>query len=287
MTTNPVTAETAVETGPGGGRRSKAALGFAIGFPVAAAMTALAMLFAISGGGLTDEPASPMLFWLLAGSLAIALLLAGFVVHRVMRITRWQREATPGGRLHLRFVALFSAAALAPALVVALFMGAALSQGLENWFNARVVAVIERGGDLGRYMVNQMREPLVEDVRLMASDLNRAVAGLREDPQTYGRFLAQQAEGRFMSAAYVIDSGGNILARAESDQAPAFQQPTIDVYSDANNGAVAERFFEGAAVFRVLTRLDAYQDAYLYVVRPLDAELLRNLRAFDDDVDAY
>src|SRR5690242_7094255 len=206
MTANPVAADIAAGAGPGGPRRSKAAMVFAVGFPLAAILTALALLFMVSGFSVSTEgvaqPASPVLFYLLGASLAIDVVLLGLVVLRIVRVVRAQNQAAPGAKLHLRFVALFSLAALTPAIVVALFMGVALSQGLDNWFNQRVGAVVERGAHLGRYMINSVSSSLDEDVRLMATDLNRAAAGLHDDPQTYRRFLQLQADGRSMSAAY-------------------------------------------------------------------------------------
>src|SRR5262245_40846218 len=122
MTAQPVTAAGVVETGPGGSRRSQAAMVFALGFPIAAALTALALFFTLSGAGVV-QPASPVLFWLLRASLAIDVVLVGLVIHRIVRVVRAQNTATPGARLHLRFIALFSLAAMTPAIVVALFMG--------------------------------------------------------------------------------------------------------------------------------------------------------------------
>lgn len=289
MTTNPVAAEAAGNAGLGGSgvpRRSKAAMVFAIGFPIAAALTALATFFTVSGDRLT-QPTDPVLVWMLGASLAIATILAGFVVYRIIRVVRGQTAATPGARIHLRFVAMFSLAALAPAIVVALFMGVALSQGLENWFSQRVGAVVERGATLGRYMVDSVRAPLVEDVGLMATDLNRAASGLSDDPQTYGRFLGLQAEGRFMAAAYVIDRQGNVLSRYTSDQASPYQAPEPAAFAEADSGQAADRIFETASLIRVLYKLSDYRDAYLYVERSIDPVLLQSMRAFDDDVDAY
>src|SRR5262249_60782150 len=140
---------------------------------------ALSLLLTISGGGVTQpsspvlfwllgansaagvtQPASPVLFWLLGASLAIDVVFVGLVIHRIVRVARAQSLAAPGARLHLRFVALFSLAALTPAIVVALFMGVALTQGLENWFNPRVQTVVDRGGALGQYMIDSMNSSL-------------------------------------------------------------------------------------------------------------------------------
>ncbi|NWG53327.1 MAG: PAS domain-containing sensor histidine kinase [Hydrogenophilaceae bacterium] len=267
-------------------RRSKGAIGFAVGFAVAALLTGLVTFTAVSGGGLGD-PGSPVLYAFLGASLLISVVLVAIIVHRIVRIARGHAGAIPGARLHLKFVAMFSLAAMAPAVIVALFMGAALTQGLENWFSARVRTVVERGAGVGAYMVDTVRTDIADSVRLMANDLNQAAEGLRTAPETYGRYLAQQAEGRFMVAAYVINREGDILARAESNEAPAYSPPSDEAFAEADSGDISDRLNERTSMIRALTRLEAYDDAYLYVARPIDPQLLTSMREFSDGVDAY
>ncbi len=47
------------------------------------------------------------------------------------------RGGDAGARLHRRFVGLFALAAVAPAVVVALFFGVLVTRGVENWFSQR------------------------------------------------------------------------------------------------------------------------------------------------------
>jgi two-component system, NtrC family, nitrogen regulation sensor histidine kinase NtrY len=265
-------------------RRSRGAIGFAVGFALASALTLTATIYAVSGAGLTS-PASAVIRPLLWASLAISVGLAAIVAHRIFRMIRGHYSAIPGARLHLKFVAMFSAAAVVPAVVVALFMGVALRQGLERWFVTQVGTVVESSAEVGRYMVDRVRDDNRDEAKLMASDLNQAAAGLRSDPQTYTRYLAAQAENRLMVAAYVIDRHRNVLARYESDHAPAFRPPDLAVFDEADRGDIAPRMFESEAMIRVLVRLDAYRDAYLYVARPIDPELLQMMRRFDVSVD--
>ncbi|HVY85695.1 MAG TPA: PAS domain-containing sensor histidine kinase [Caulobacterales bacterium] len=275
-----------IEAWVSGARRSRGAIWFAVGFAAAAALTIAATLQAVSGAGLA-QPFSPWIIIFLSVSLAICVVLAGILAFRIYRIRRASGANATGARLHLKFVALFSMAAVVPAIAVAMFMGVALTQGIERWFVTQVGTVVESGADVGRYLVDQMRDTNREEVRLMASDLNQAAAGLRSDPETYGRYLAAQADNRSMAAAYVIDREGHVLARYESPGAPPYRAPSPDVFGEAMRGVIADRMFETQSVIRALVRLRAYPNAYLYVARPIDPTLLRRTRAFDDSVAAY
>ncbi|HWA00792.1 MAG TPA: PAS domain-containing sensor histidine kinase [Caulobacterales bacterium] len=276
-----------IEAWVSGARRSRGAIWFAIGFAAATALTIAATLQAVSGAGLA-QPVSPWITICLAASLAICVVLAGILAFRIYRIRRASSASATGARLHLKFAGLFSLAAVVPAIAVALFMGTTLTQGIERWFVTQVGTVVESGADVGRYLVDQMRDTNREEVRLMASDLNQAAAGLSSDPATYRRYLAAQADNRSMIAAYIIDRSGHVLASYEAPGAPVYQPPSPAVFVDASRNAIADRMFEPQSLIRALTRLNAYpNNVYLYVVRPIDPTLLRRTRAFDDSVAAY
>ena len=267
-------------------RRSRGAIGFAIGFSIAAALTVVATIFAVSGAGLTG-PASPFIVAALVVSLLICVVLAIILGHRIRRIARGSSAAATGARLHLRFVSLFSLAAVTPALIVAVFLGAAFSQGVEEWFSTRVRTVVENAADVGRSYVDRATEDLSGEVLAMAEDLNLARRALVEDSDRYGAFLVAQAQRRALQSAYVLDADADILARAEESGAAPFERPPAQAYTQANEGHLWIRFDESDSIMRALYRLRAYDNAYLYVASPLDPGMVPRLRQFEEAVIAY
>jgi two-component system nitrogen regulation sensor histidine kinase NtrY len=266
-------------------KRSRSAIGFGVGFAVAAILTAVATVFALSSSG--SGTFSPLVGTMLAISLAISVVLAGIVVLRIVRLARAWASATTGARLHVRFVALFSLAAVAPAIIVAVFLGFTFSQGLERWFSQRVETTIESAADVGRDYVNLASGNLGDEVQAMAEDLNLAVRGLTDDHQRYQSFLAAQAARRLLSSAYVITREGEVLARAEEVGAAPYALPSEEAYQAADQGDVSVRFDQTADRMRALYRLAAYDDAYLAVTRAVEPGLLTQLRTFDQSVEDY
>src|SRR4051812_29544891 len=122
---------------PGGGlaadriRRvlqSRVVLGCSYG--LAAALTGLAILLAASPPATGPiGPASSLILTVLGFNLVLILGLTTLVALRFAALLR-ARERDAGARLHLRFVTLFALAAVAPAVVVALFYGVLVSRGV-------------------------------------------------------------------------------------------------------------------------------------------------------------
>jgi two-component system nitrogen regulation sensor histidine kinase NtrY len=267
--------------------QSRSALTFLVGLGVAGAITAVATITLLMGDGLAGEN-NDVIYALLIASLVISAGLAGILIHRILRVARAWRQAATGARLHLRFVTLFSLAALAPAIIVAAFLGFTFTQGVERWFSQRVESTIENAADVGAAYVELASGGLGGEVQAMAEDLNNARQGLTADPNRYAAFLQLQGERRELSSVYVIDSGGSVLAGgAVVDDAAQYQPPSPQAFETANGGQVSVRFDQDNDRLVALYRLSAYNNAYVLVAKRLETGLVTQLRQFEESVNEY
>jgi len=253
------------------------------GYALAGFLTAVAILLAASPpetGPLA--PASKNILVILGLNLVLILALATQVGLRVASLLR-ARSTDPAARLHVRFVTLFALAAMAPAMVVALFYTVLVNRGVENWFSERVQTVVENSATVMRSYVQDQTSFVDKHVSSMSGDLNRAAPALQASPVTFSHFLAYQASYHAFPAVYLIDSEGRILARAEAVDAPPFLAPPPAAFAAADEGSI----YVSTDLTRALSKLSSYPDAYLYVTRPVQAEIVSQLHDADRAVTAY
>lgn len=267
--------------------QSRSSLIFIGGLIVAGVLTAVATVMLLLGEGLAGD-ANTLIRTLLIASLVIGAGLGGILAHRLIRVAAAWRAAATGARLHVRFVTLFSLAALAPAIIVAAFLGFTFSQGVERWFSQRVESTIENAADVGRAYVDLASGNLGDEVQAMAEDLNAARRGMTEDPSRYEAFLQLQAERRELTSARVIDGTGRVLAGGPlRDSAIAYQAPSREAFAAADQGSVSLRFDQENDRLVALYRLAAYGNAYVHVSKAIEPGLVTQLRAFDESVEDY
>ncbi len=232
-------------------------------------------------------PASPLVLTLLGVNFALIVVLGALIGWRLVRLVA-ERGDNAGARLHLRFVALFAAAAVVPALIIALFFGVLVTRGIESWFSARVQSVIEESAKMARSYLSQQGDDIRDHTTFVARELNSAgPSELAASPVAFSQFLAQQAEGNGFVAAYVIDGRGRVLASANGMQLPAFLTPSADAFQAADQGDLPVNQFEHADLFRALYRLRAFPNDYLYVVWPVDPGVFNHLRITDARITDY
>ena len=259
---------------------------FMIGYSLAAVLTVLAVsLTSAAPGSGPIGPASRVVLALLIGNLLLILGLVAVMGWRVWRLVA--RSSDAGSRLHLRFVALFAAAAVAPAVIVAIFFGLLVNQGVDNWFNMRVRTAVENGAAFANAYLNEQQRYIQSEMGGLASDLNAVSGKLAESPVAYSNYLQAQATFRAFPAVYVIDHQGRILARAESSNAPPYLAPPPQTMASADNGEIVMRPFASENLFRAVYRLKAYDDAYLYTARYVERGLMQRLFQSNQSVIDY
>ncbi len=258
---------------------------FSAGFVLAAGVTALAIFLTTAAPGANSIAfASRTVLPVLGLNLILVLALAAAVGWRALSLFK---NADAAVRLHRRFVGLFALAAVAPAIIVALFFGLLVTRGVEEWFSSRVRTVVENAAAVARAYVDEQVGYVHGRILPMADDLNRVAPAFTQSRIAYSNFLAEQVAVRDFSAAYVIDKEGRVLARAESPAAPPYVAPPAATIKNADQGEVVMRTFDNADLIRAVFRLKSYPDAYLYVARPVDKGILSQLRRSEAAVVAY
>jgi two-component system, NtrC family, nitrogen regulation sensor histidine kinase NtrY len=265
--------------------RSRVALG--IGYGVAVVLTALSIMLAASPPASGPiGPASRLILTVLGFNLVLILALSAVVALQFVSLMN-ARANDAGARLHLRFVTLFAVAAVVPAVVVALFMGVLVNQGVERWLGARVQTVVENSATVFRSYVDDQKRYIGDHVTVMGADLNREAPHLQSSPISFSHYLAVLASYHAFPAAYLVDHEGRVLARAESADAPAYVVPPPSSFQAADEGDISVRAVEQQDLMRAVYRLTAYPDAYLYVVRPVEKGILNHLREAEGSMVAY
>ena len=247
------------------------------GYAVAAALTITGALL-VSSPPATGPigPAVTAMLVVLGLNLILIFGLALLVGLRVARLLR-DRNVDAGARLHLRFMGLFGMAAVAPAIIVAIFFGGFVLTGVETWFGDKISTLVENSADTARSVVAEQQLILRDNMTLVAVDLNDASRALETAPVAYGHYLAQISANTFAAVA-VLDRDGRILARAEKPNGPSFVAPPPASFKAADEGIITAETFEAQNVIRGLYRLKAYPDAYLYVARPVGTGIISQLR---------
>lgn len=219
-----------------------------------------------------------------------AMVIATFVARRVAEMIAARRRRSAGSKLHMRLVRFFSAIALVPTILVAVFATITLNFGLEGWFSERVRNVVANSLAAAQAYEDEHRVTLQTDARLLGEFLSEQKerfpllsGGQLRELLTRGQLQMQRA----LPKAYVIDGDGALRARGERSYLFDFTPPPEGAIARALAGETVVVEDWEMNEFRALLALDGFADHLLYVSREVDGEILSLLDETKETVTLY
>src|SRR5690348_10088546 len=226
---------------------------------------------------------SPPLIALLLVAILLPAIALMALYARKLAVRRAEEGGLGGGRLHVRLVALFTAIAAVPTVLVAIFASLLFQSGLEFWFSSRSRNMLENTVQVAqatyRYELGQIGAQAAEMSKNMAYGLNRVPI---DDPQV-SVALAYQTWMRSLNEAAIlkITPKGEVQSLAvtngyEGMINPSRLQAAAKDLAGKPVGTIVEEHTPGR--ISVLTRLNVGEDSYLYTARRIDPEIAGQTR---------
>ncbi len=266
----------------------------AILLAIAAVVSGVATYAVITEAGFSPNPASVLV--LLLVNLTLLLLLSAVVAWRVVRLWAERRRGHAGSKLHVQLVVLFSAIAVAPAIIIAVFSALFFNLGIEAWFSERVRVALQESLAVAEAYLEEHRNLIRSDVLAMVADLDREAPRMVANQRVFGQIVQAQALVRSLPEAVVFNEQGQVIARAgltlslqfgivpfwalqkARDGELVIFNPSVE--ETDNNTALGDRV-------RALIRLNAFDDLFLLVGRFVDPKVIGHLERTREAVQAY
>jgi two-component system, NtrC family, nitrogen regulation sensor histidine kinase NtrY len=238
--------------------------------------------------GLTPiVPTHAVVVGVLLINLVLVLAMVMIIAWQVSGLWLARRRQAAGAGLHVRIVSLFSVIAVVPAILLAVFASVSLDRGLDHWFSDRTKSIIQNSIDVATAYLQEHGQVIRADTLGMAKDIDEAVELVKSQPQGFGNFLTAQAAIRALPIAYLIDGEGKILATAATLQDLPYRPPPKEAMELAKKGQVIVIAPGQTSMVGAIKSLQNFNDTYLYVIRPVNARVLQQLRETRANVAEY
>ena len=242
------------------------------------------------------EPGSLLSPPLIAG-LLIAILLPAIAVMalyaRKVAVRRAEQGGLGSGRLHVRLVALFTAIAAVPTVLVAIFASVLFQSGLEFWFSNRARNMLENTVQVAQGTQKYEFRRLGDEATTMAGDVNDALTKVSANDPLFNAFLANQLYRRAINETAIL----RLSPRGELDtEAVAAGQYGIAMSEKGVREGIGKLrqlpvggYVSAGAPNRisVVTRLIPNSNTYLYVGSVIDADVAAQMKRSNEVLGDY
>ena len=242
-----------------------------------AALTSGAMTYVTMSGSAPFPPDPQIILILLNVDLVLLLSLGALVASQLVKLWTERRRGEAGARLHTRMAALFSLVALTPTIVVAVFSALFLHFGMQSWFSEKVSSALNRSLVVAETYVHEQIDGIRIGSLAAAMQLNGQAVNLARQPQLLPRLLNETAAGLSLTEAVVLRRNGDILARNDLGFAAEVEPMPEWAMNAAADGRLVLLPGDGDRA-RALIKLAGFTNAYLYVARSLQPQVVDHTR---------
>jgi two-component system nitrogen regulation sensor histidine kinase NtrY len=222
-------------------------------------------------------------------NLVLLLIFGAVIAQRLVEIWAQRRRGLAGSRLHTRLVLMFSAIAVTPTIIVAVFSYLFLSIGLQTWFSETVQTALSESRAVAQAYLEEHQNNIDSDAVGMAIDIDNNALTIMSGPPALSDLLDTEVRVRSLSEAAVYEvSAGNalrMLGRSQLAFTLEFERPPEWAIEQAKNGRTAIVSNEDRVW--ALTRLQRLPNMLLYVGRPVEPRVLQHIAANDEAVEQY
>jgi len=242
----------------------------------ALAGASVAATYALLSGLTPYTPTRTVLVVMGLINLSLGLSLAALIAWRLVRLWAERRSGRAGARLHVRLVTWFSAIAVVPAILVAIFASVTLNLGLDAMFSGQVKEALGNAVSVAhQYMVEQ-ESGLTVDAGAIADGIQRdgrLFADNHVQLNLMVEKLASLTSDRGLAGSFLIDSHGKELVTSSKIPYARVPHPSASDFAYARTVGPVIDGNADTGVVDALIHLPALNDAYLMVVRVADPKV--------------
>jgi two-component system nitrogen regulation sensor histidine kinase NtrY len=231
----------------------------------------------------------PLIAMLLIGILLPAIALMALYA-RKLAVRRAEQGGVGSGRLHVRLVALFTAIAAVPTVLVAIFASVLFQSGLEFWFSNRARGMLENSVQLARTTYEAEIERVSANTLAASENIADYLRKTTmEDPRFQDAFARLQVLNRGLSEAIIFTYGPDKQIRTLALVDPYDRPLNRDIPVGALNKLDKMEVVSITSSDRIgaVTKLDFGPDTYLYEARVFDPQFRDQLRRASDVLRDY
>jgi two-component system nitrogen regulation sensor histidine kinase NtrY len=212
------------------------------------------------------------------------------LIGRRLVLLRLNRErGLAGSRMHVRLVALFSAIAAVPTLLVVVFASLLFQFGTQFWFSDRVRTVLENSEQVALAYVEENKKRIVDDIDAMGSDLYEYSGQYGIDTPGFAEGLAFQVAARNLTEASVFTpAAGDYLVYASANmEGRPLKERIFETDMVRARSGQASILLSASDRVEAVVRIDPILERYVYVSRRVDPAVLQSAQRAQSALSEY
>ena len=224
-------------------------------------------------------------FFLLADVIFVILLIS-IIIRQIVLILVRRRKSYDESRLYIKFVNLFAAMALGPAIGLVIITSLFFNLELRTWYGDAVRDAVVNSNIVARNYENEIQAEIVSDTQLIMREILKVSQNNEVNIQSIRTALSEFINLRTISSIYIFNTEGNIYLSLKDPDNKNFSLPSNEVFKVINQNRVYI-FQLNKNSITAYKKINFLNDVYMQVNRNLNTNIWDHISATKEAFEIY
>ena len=224
-------------------------------------------------------------FFLLADVILVILLLS-IIIRQILLILIYRKKSTNESRLYTKFVNLFTAMALGPAIGLVVITSLFFNLELRTWYGGAVREAVVNSNIVAKDYENEIQAELISDTQLITREILKASKNNEVQIDSINKALSEFINLRTISNIYIFNDEGDVLLSFKDVEKKNFLTPTSEIFKilDVNRVYIFQLNKNSITAYKKINFLN---NIYMQVNRELNSNIWDHIASTKEAYNIY
>ena len=216
--------------------------------------------------------------YFLLADIIFVILLISIIIRQIVLILVRRKKSYDESRLYIKFVNLFAAMALGPAIGLVIITSLFFNLELRTWYGDAVRDAVVNSNIVAKNYENEIQAELISDTQLIMREILQSSNNNEVNITNIQQALSEFINLRTISSIYIFSNDGNIYLSLKDVENLNFLNPSTDIYQllDQNRVYIFQLNQKSLAAYKKINFLN---NVYMQVNRELNENIWDHIGA--------
>ncbi len=216
--------------------------------------------------------------YFLLADIIFVILLISIIIRQIVLILVRRKKSYDESRLYIKFVNLFAAMALGPAIGLVIITSLFFNLELRTWYGDAVRDAVVNSNIVAKNYENEIQAELISDTQLIMREILQSSTNNEVNINSIRTALSEFINLRTISSIYIFSNDGNIYLSLKDIENSNFSNPTSEILTilDQNRVYIFQLNKNSIAAYKKINFLD---NVYMQVNRQLNTNIWDHISA--------
>ena len=214
--------------------------------------------------------------YFLFADVIFVLVLISIVIRQILLILIFRKKNLDESKLYIKFINLFTAMALGPAIGIFILTSLFFNLELRTWYGGAVKDVVVNSNIVARDYEDEIQSEIISDTQLISREIFKTSKNNQIQINSIQKALNEFINLRTISNIYIFDRKGDVYLSFNDKKIENFSKPKIEIIEllDKNQVYIFQQNGNSISAYKKINFLN---DVFLQVNRELNKNIWNHI----------